>query len=188
MRKEDECLPIPDTVYLHECFEYQPMTGRLVWKHRPRHHFANEQSFSRFNNKYAGREAGCAHYQKGRASTIHVRIGNHCYRAHRIIFGMMGHPIPEGMLGDHVNRNPLDNKWENLRLATRTQNNRNMSMKCTNTTGFTGVCRAKGIEKYRATITVDRRSIHLGTFSTPEEAAIARSAAVQKYYSDFAAI
>jgi hypothetical protein len=49
------------------------------------------------------------------------------YQAHRIIWQMLNGQIPDGMCIDHIDRNPSNNRIENLRLATRQQNSMNNS-------------------------------------------------------------
>ena len=77
---------------------------------------------------------------------------------------------------DHINGNRMDNTWENLRSVTQQQNMENIKkMRPDNTTGYRGVHKWHG--KYRAKIVSNKKQIHLGTFSTAEEAAKAYEAA-----------
>lgn len=83
--------------------------------------------------------------------------------AHRVIMEHMnGCPLPEKLVIDHKNRDPMDNRRENLRLVTHRQN-------CLNTSHAKGYTKlANG--KYRAIIKVNGKAIELGHWSTPEEA------------------
>lgn len=83
---------------------------------------------------------------------------------------------------DHKNRNSMDNRRENLRWATRMQNCHNTGSK--NKWGFKGVKSDKG--KWIARITANKQKIHLGTFPTPKDAAIAYNEAAIKYHGEFA--
>lgn len=85
---------------------------------------------------------------------------------------------PKGMVVDHINRNRLDNRRENLRVCTTRQNIVNSP--CRREGGYKGVSRhGKG---WAARIRIKGRLIHLGTFPTPEDAARAfDEAAVQEY-------
>lgn len=87
---------------------------------------------------------------------------------------------------DHKNRNPLDNRRENLRYCTHSQNLANKSMQVNSKTGYRGVDFHKARGKFRARIVVKDRSIHLGRFNTPEEAALAYNIAAKEIYGEFA--
>lgn len=67
---------------------------------------------------------------------------------------------------DHINDNSLDNRRENLRLATHSQNNWNRSTYKSNTSGFKGVGLHKG--RWRARIQCNGKQEQLGYFDTPE--------------------
>lgn len=85
---------------------------------------------------------------------------------------------------DHINGNPADNRKENLRLLTQRENMKNMKCYSNNTSGHTGVFWTKLEKKWKARITVDGRVIHLGTFTTYEEAVKVREQAEEQYYCD----
>lgn len=87
---------------------------------------------------------------------------------------------------DHINRNPLDNRKENLRRATRTENNRNCSISKNNTSGIIGVGWNKRNNSWRVRITVDRKPIEIGSFENKEDAIKARLEAEAKYFGEFA--
>lgn len=88
---------------------------------------------------------------------------------------------------DHINRNPLDNRKENLRFATPTENARNASIGVNNTSGFIGVFWEKDRNKWSAQIVVNYHNIRLGSFENKEDAIIARLKAEYKYFGcDFA--
>lgn len=90
---------------------------------------------------------------------------------------------------DHKNGDKADDRWENLRPATRSQNNYNKGIQANNSTGIKGVShwRAKwGRQKYQAYINVDGKRIPLGLFYTLEDAAAARKVAEIKYHGEYA--
>lgn len=68
-----------------------------------------------------------------------VRINKKSYAIHRIIYEMHNGKIPENMVIDHIDRNPLNNAIDNLRIVSRAINNRNQSMHKNNKSGKTGV-------------------------------------------------
>jgi hypothetical protein len=95
---------------------------------------------------------------------------------------------PDGMEVDHINGNGLDNRRENLRLATRSQQdmNRVRGNKRKGTSRFRGVRWWKTGSKWQARIKLNQREIHLGFFSDETEAARAYDVAARKLFGDFA--
>lgn len=79
-----------------------------------------------------------------------VRINGKAFGAHRIIWQLERGPIPDGVQIDHIDGNPLNNRLENLRLATPAINSRNKSMRSDNKTGVVGVSLEVGAGIYRA--------------------------------------
>jgi HNH endonuclease len=89
---------------------------------------------------------------------------------------------PEGQQWDHKNRDPLDNRRENLRAVTPLVNARNLRLSMTNTSGVTGVY--KRGSRWEASIYNGERNIHLGSFATLEEAAQVRKAAEARFWGE----
>lgn len=87
---------------------------------------------------------------------------------------------------DHIDRNPLNCRRNNLRPATQKQNARNRTKMKNNTSGVTGVCWDKRSCVWLATIGVDYKNIRLGTFKNKDDAIRARLEAEIKYYGEFA--
>ena len=86
---------------------------------------------------------------------------------------------PLGMDTDHINRNRLDNRQENLRVCTHSQN---MANSC-NKTGIKGVYFEKRTGNWYAKI---KGNIHLGTFISKLEAGRAYNEGAKKYFGEFA--
>lgn len=97
---------------------------------------------------------------------------------HRIILG-----ATEGTYVDHINGDTLNNLDSNLRLCSLKENSRNR--KYITTKEHVGVAKTPS-NKWKATISVDYKSIHLGTFDSFEEAKNARLKAEVKYFKEFA--
>lgn len=91
----------------------------------------------------------------------------------------------DGSVPDHKNGNGLDNRRDNLRPATRSQNCGNRRT-VVNKSGFKGVSWASKDKKWRARIGVSGKALFLGTFATADEAAHAYDAAALKHFGEFA--
>jgi HNH endonuclease len=99
----------------NQLFTYNPRTGVLRWK------------ISRSNRIKVGQVAGSVQTNhKGKSyerQYLHVRVGGRFFFVHRIIYWMMtGQSVPIGKQIDHRNGDGTDNRWSNLRVASRSQN------------------------------------------------------------------
>lgn len=155
---------LPDTATLHRVFEY--VDGNLYWKPRPIYLFPDGRAWKLWNTRFAGREAFTYVSRQGyREGSLFGRA----VKAHRIIFKMMTGDEPDVI--DHVDRNRLNNRIENLRASSKSENAMNSGLPSNNTSGHKGVSR-KG-DKWRAYLNGN----HVGVFPTIEEAVAAREAA-----------
>lgn len=93
---------------------------------------------------------------------------------------------PPGLQTDHINGNKLDNRKENLRNSTQSQNMANRRVFRNNTTGYKGVYRENCTGKWRAIINKDGVSYSLGLFQNKHAAALAYNKAALKYFGEFA--
>lgn len=112
---------------------------------------------------------------------VYVRVNGKLIPAHRMIWEMHYGKIPEGMEIDHINHITDDNRIENLRLVTRKDNCKNVSMSKSNKSGVVGVSWCKRTCKWFASIRVDRKEKFLGRYDKIDDAAAARKAAELKY-------
>lgn len=114
-----------------------------------------------------------------------IRVGDkqRTVALHRLILN-----APDGIMVDHRNHNPLDNRRCNLRLATGSQNNFNSRPRRDNTTGYKGVTYESDRRKYRATIQCERVHHSLGRFNTAEEAARAYDDAAKRLHGEYACL
>lgn len=87
---------------------------------------------------------------------------------------------------DHINRNPLDNRRENFRPATDSENTRNRNLPSNNSSGVIGVTWHKWSQKWMVRIEVNKKSIYLGKFVDKNEAIVTRLYAEAKYFGEFA--
>ena len=135
---------------LHSLFFYDAATGNLIWRVQK-------------NNVKIGSVAGCIH-----RGYCKITINKKSYMAHRLVwlwhFGVM----PEQET-DHINGNRADNRLENLRLATTSENQQNLRKpRFNNKSGYLGV--SKIAKKWQAQIKIDGKAHYLGLFDTPEQA------------------
>lgn len=103
---------------------------------------------------------------------------------HRLIMG-----AGEGYVVDHINGDGLDNRKSNLRLCTRSENNRHrVNLFPTNKSGVNGVYWAKTQNKWIATININKKQKTLGSFIDKEDAVAARRAAEIEHYGEYAPV
>lgn len=99
---------------------------------------------------------------------------------HRVILG-----TPDGFDTDHVDGNGLNNTRSNLRVATRSQNNRNQRLASHNTSGHKGVSWHKKDKRWRACIHVNNKYVHLGHFIEFDDACAAYAKASAEMHQEF---
>lgn len=166
----------PSQAYLRQCFRYE--NGKLFWLTRPREHFASDKSFA-CNNRFSGNEAG--YPRRGR---WRIRLNGNTFARSRIIWLLMRGSLPEFI--DHINRVQIDDRIENLRPATLSQNGGNSSKRYNNASGYKGVSFNRRLRKYVAQIQVNNRGIYLGLFTTAKEAHDAYVEAATKHFGQYA--
>lgn len=173
-------LPLPPLGHLRECFSYEPETGILRWNPRPLSHFDNEWRFTWWNVRFAGKEAGSKQRGVGgHPSCIRVKLQTSPeeesvhYVAHRIVLALTGKEVPDGMVIDHKNGNPWDNRLDNLEVTTYQNNNLRRIQNRNKMGGFPLGIRKVG-NRYTATIKLNEKLLWIGAFSSLEEAVEAR--------------
>ena len=123
------------------------------------------------NGFYAVRRASVG---KGKQLTIPM---------HRQIKGLLP---GDGKLCDHEDGDTLNNRRNNLRIATHAQNGHNRKTPRTNASGFKGVWKRKDSGKYEAYICVRKKRIYLGCHETAEAAGKAYAEASKQLHGKFA--
>jgi hypothetical protein len=103
-------------------------------------------------------------------------------RLHRFVMNIYDSEVEV----DHRDHNGLNCQKHNLRVASSSQNSRNMRPHRLSASGFKGVIQSNCHRKWRAKIKVDGKSIDLGTFKLAEDAAKAYDVAALKYFGEFA--
>ena len=105
---------------------------------------------------------------------VYTQIDRKTIHLHRLIMNAKSNQIV-----DHINRNPLDNRVENLRFCTRSQNNMNKS-------GIRGVSKFR--DMWRARIKKGGKELHLGVFNTFDEALKKRQDVEKVMFGEFSNI
>jgi hypothetical protein len=172
---------LPSIDFLNSLFDLDFATGKLTWRSRPLSEFTSQRSFSTWNARFCGKEAGSADH----LGYIRVCISNNGkrdnYLAHRIVYKMFYGEEPETI--DHKNMNPSDNKPPNLRGASFSENG------CNRKGHVDAKVPVKGIDmhagKFRCRIRKDGRQIHLGLFDAIEDARRAYNDAATELHKDF---
>jgi hypothetical protein len=100
---------------------------------------------------------------------------------HRLILS-----AEKGVVVDHINGNKLDNRRENLRLATQSTNLANSKISAANTSGYKGVSWNKRARKYEAGIYFQGKRTYLGLFLTADAAALAYNVAATEMFGEYA--
>ena len=100
---------------------------------------------------------------------IVIRINNKLYKAHRLAWLYVHGEFPDLVI-DHINGNGFDNRLQNLREVTQKQNCENQKIHKNNTSGHPGVDWSKAANKWRAKITLNYKTIHIGLFENKDQA------------------
>ena len=157
--------------YVREILDYDPETGVLTWKKLPR----------RPGKAKIGHAAGWQRPDRRIAIGI---PGRGDYRAHRLIWLMMtGEWPPEEI--DHIDLDPSNNRWANLRLATSSQNQAHRGLQSNNKSGHPGVFFHAKTGRWWAYIKHKGHREHIGVFDTAEKAYAARLARERQVFGQF---
>jgi HNH endonuclease/AP2 domain len=170
-------LDMIDQKTLLSLVSYDPETGEFIWL--PREQVTWQIKV--WNTKHAGKKAGSVNNR----GYLCIKLGKRTYKAHRVAWLYVFGKFPESEI-DHINRNKLDNRIVNLRVATRSQNVLNTSLKKTNKSGLRGISWYKRGNKWQVQISVGGRSadkivLHIGYFHDIEQAKKAYNEAHVRY-------
>lgn len=155
--------------YLLELFEYSD--GHLIWKKK-----TSTLSRAKIGEKAGYFDKGCNYYR--------LKINNKSYLVHRIIYMMHYGNLPDEI--DHIDGNTSNNRIENLRTATHSQNLCNQKMPSHNTSGIKGVSWKKPLKKWFVQLKINNKKRHFGYFDDIELAELVSIEARNKYHKEFA--
>lgn len=164
---------------LKSLIHYNPDTGIFTWKERGIEYFKHckipEMTWRQWNPQNAGKEAGSL-----ANGYITIILLKEKYLAHRLAWFYMEGYWPEYHI-DHIDQNPSNNRWSNLRHVSPSCNMKNVFMGKDNTTGVRGVTRRKDRDVYQVYISTNRVHKYIGTYGNLTDAVIARYEAENKY-------
>jgi len=154
---------------VQELLHYDPETGVFTWRERGRHWFKDEQQFLAWNANYAGKRAGTTWTSPQGYQARQINLGRKIRKEHRLAWMWMTgeHPPPQI---DHRNRIATDNRWDNLRRSSHSENRRNTSKRRDNTSGQTGVCWHAASGRWHAVCTINGKAHSVGYFDDCQEA------------------
>ena len=150
-------------------FRYDEETGKLYW---------NERVHKRIR---VGQECGrvTSHgYRK-------LRVFGKEYYVHRLVWLLKTGSWPNNQI-DHINRNRLDNRIENLRVANHFENQHNKSIPKNNTSGIKGVTWNKRAKKWYVQLMFNKKQMYFGLYEDLELAELVIKEARKKYHGEFA--
>jgi hypothetical protein len=148
--------PLPSVGDLKRLLRFDEATGRLFYTETGR------EAFRVVSNGY---RQGCVLGEK--------------YSAHRIVWKLMTGEEPDQI--DHIDGDRLNNRFENLRNVSASENQRNKKLGRNNKSGISGIHFEKQTRKWDAVIYVNRKRIRLGRFANLSDAISARKMAESRY-------
>ena len=155
--------------YVCGILNYNPKTGEF------------RRKVDRSSNAKKGQLAGSTHSE----GYLVIQIDGKAYKSHRLAFLIMKNRWPDEQI-DHINEVKTDNRWCNLREATRSQNSINIRKNKRNRSGYRGVSWYPALNKWVVQIQSNNKKITLGYYEDIKEAALAYNEAATKYHGEFA--
>lgn len=150
---------------LRSLLKYDANTGQLIWLK------------NRGTKTCIGKVAGCV----SSGGYLKIYVYGKAYAVHRLVWFMHKGYFPTKII-DHIDRNRRNNRIENLREVTRSENAKNVGVTKANTSGVKGVRFNKASNAWFATIRKDNKKIHLGSFKNIDDAKKAYEDACKKLF------
>ncbi len=152
--------PLPPIRSVLDVLNYDPDTGVFTWR-------TNDKVYHNVRGEIAG-TLGASGYRR-------IRIHDIRYLAHRLAWLISEGEEPGSLQVDHINGLRDDNRRENLRLVTHSENQHNKRQ-------AKGYCLDSRARKWRAQIKINNKCIYLGYYATEEEARAAYIEAKAKFH------
>jgi hypothetical protein len=169
------CYPEITPELLRQLLDYDPETGVLTWKPRPKSLFASDGAYKRFHTLYEGKAAGSLWTSQSGGKYLQVRVLKTLLKAHRVAWAIHYGEWPSQCI-DHIDGDGMNNRISNLRDVDHRTNLKNCKRWDNQNKTHAGVSQTNertfvayiGGKKYRK---------HLGSFRTYAEAVQARLSA-----------
>jgi len=149
---------------LQSLVTYDPNTGIMFWKNRPRKFFKTDRSFKSWNKKYAGTPFVTV---DGKGYLCGSFFGKR-YLVHRLAWFYVYGKMPT--IIDHIDGVKTNNEIDNLREVTNQENHMNRRKSSKNTSGVTGVYFNKKSKLWCAQMKFNGKTYHLGSSEDFEKA------------------
>lgn len=149
--------------YLKECFDYNEITGDLVRRPRPLHHFKTKRAYA-----VALSKSMRAVNTISTEGYVKVFLDGKSLYAHRIIWIIKTGNQP--CVIDHIDHDRSNNSWINLRNVTCDGSSKNLGLRSDNTSGITGVYFNKHLKKWAAQCSINGKIKYIGIYSDIHDA------------------
>jgi hypothetical protein len=160
--------PLPSFSKLSQYIKYDPYCGIGVWLMPPNNRVKIGAIAGKINNGYAK-----------------ITFQRKTYMAHRLFWLLHTGYDPGQLTVDHIDQNKTNNKFNNLRLATLSEQQRNICIRANNKSGHRGVYWNAKNQKYEAQITNNQKLMYIGQYDTLNAAIAARQAKELEIYGEF---
>jgi hypothetical protein len=160
---------------LRQLLSYNPNTGELIWLARDEGWFKKPTDAKGWNKKYAGTKA----FQTLHYGYLHGHVFKKHYFAHRIAWAIHYGSWPTGQI-DHVSGLRSDNRIENLRDVSHSDNQKNVKLRHDNKCGMPGIDWKKHASAWRVRVSREGKRRLVGYFKNLDEAVTARRDAQQE--------
>jgi hypothetical protein len=161
--------PLPPIDLIRRLYSYDPETGRFTFIERDRGMFSSENRMNDYNRRRLGKYGDT--YLNNGYRRLFIATKKHrseIFSAHRIAFLLCHGFCPE--IIDHINGDRTDNRIENLRPSSVSENSKNRRMNKNNRYGHTGIRRTRNGKRWVVQLNIAKKQTHLGTFDTLEDA------------------
>jgi hypothetical protein len=154
---------------LRQRVAYDPATGGLTWRARPREHFSTLNAWAVWNARFAGKPALVSIRRGYRRGELILAGKRRRLNLHHVAWALSTGAWAKDEL-DFINGDTTDNRLANLREATHAENAQNQRRGALNTSGVSGVNWHRQAQKWRARIGIGGRRLSLGVYSELHDA------------------